>query len=124
MCTYEKKQQFSPLYSYQKFPRSGQKIRERSQATQRVFWEINYQKNWTGSLSEVDLGGHAHAFDKYLAQHIKTVRVKLPSRNISAQAWKLSKFSKMLIPQSQTADKSMAKQGRATQQSQDAKKTN
>ena len=31
------KQQFSPLYSYQKFPRSGQKIRERSQATERVF---------------------------------------------------------------------------------------
>ena len=27
------KQQFSPLYSYQKFPRSGQKFRGRSQAT-------------------------------------------------------------------------------------------
>ena len=67
MCTYEKKQQFSPLYSYQKFPRSGQKIWERSQATERVFWEINYPKIWTGSLSEVGLGGHAHAFDKYLA---------------------------------------------------------
>ena len=26
------KQQFSPLYSHQKFPRSGQKFRERSQA--------------------------------------------------------------------------------------------
>ena len=80
MCTYEKKQQFSPLYSYQKFPRSGQKIRERSQATERVFWEINYSKIWTGSLSEVDLRDHAHAFDKYLAQRNKTVRVKLPSR--------------------------------------------
>ena len=30
----------------------------------------------------------------------------------------------MLIPQSQTADKPMASQGRATQQSQDAKMTN
>ena len=55
MCTYEKKQQFSPLYSYQKFPRSGQKIGERSQATEPVFWEINYPKIWTGSLSEVYL---------------------------------------------------------------------
>ena len=33
----EKQQQFSPLYSYQKFPRSSQKIRERSQATEWVF---------------------------------------------------------------------------------------
>ena len=32
-----KKQRFSPLYSYQKFPRAGQKIRGRSQATERVF---------------------------------------------------------------------------------------
>ena len=31
------KQQFSPLYLYQKFRRSGKKIRERSQATERVF---------------------------------------------------------------------------------------
>ena len=80
MCTYEKKQQFSPLYSYQKFPRSGQKIWEKSQATELVFWEINYPKIWMGRLSEVDLGGHVHAFDKYLAQRNKPVRVKLPSR--------------------------------------------
>ena len=80
MCTYEKKQQFSPLYSYQKFRRAGQKIRERSQDTERVFWEINYPKIWMGSLSEVDLGGYAHSFDKYLAKRNKPVRVKLPSR--------------------------------------------
>ena len=71
MCPYEKKQQFSPLYSYQKFLRSGQKIRERSQATERVFREINYPKIWTGRLSKVDLGGHAHAFGKYLVQRNK-----------------------------------------------------
>ena len=34
------------------------------------------------------------------------------------------KFHKMLIPQSQAADKPKASRGRATQQSQDAKKTN
>ena len=33
-----------------------------------------------GSLSEVDLGGHAHAFDNYMTQCNKPVRVKLPSR--------------------------------------------
>ena len=38
-CVLTRKQQFSPLYSYQKFSRSGQKIWERSQATERVFWE-------------------------------------------------------------------------------------
>ena len=31
------KQQFSALYSYQKFPRSGQKSRRKSQATGGVF---------------------------------------------------------------------------------------
>ena len=80
MCTYEKKQQFSQLYSYQKVLKSGQKIRERSQANVRVFWEINVPKSWTGSLSEVDQRGQAHAFDKYLAQRNKPVPVKLPSR--------------------------------------------
>ena len=106
MFTYVKKQQFSPLYSYQKFLRSGQKNRERSQSTERVFWEINYPKIWTGSLSEVALGGHAYAYDdKYLAQ--RNVWSYLAG-SISAQAWKLSKFCKMLIPESQTADKPMA----------------
>ena len=33
-----------------------------------------------GSLSKVDLGGHAHTFDKYLAHHYNPVRVKLPTR--------------------------------------------
>ena len=80
MCTYKKKQQFRPLYSYQKFLRSGKKIRERPQATERVLWEINYPKFWTGSLSEVDLGGYAHAFDEYLPQRNKPVYVKLHSR--------------------------------------------
>ena len=32
-----------------------------------------------GSLNEVDMGGHAHAFEKYLAQCNKPVRLKLPS---------------------------------------------
>ena len=33
-----------------------------------------------GSLSEVDMGGHAHAFDKHFAQCNKPVRVQLPSK--------------------------------------------
>ena len=33
----EKKQQFSALYSNQKFQRSGQKFQERSHAIERVF---------------------------------------------------------------------------------------
>ena len=32
------------------------------------------------SPSKVDPGSHAHAFEKYLAQHHKAVCVELPSR--------------------------------------------
>ena len=73
-----------------------------------------------GSLSEVDLGGHAHAFDKYLAQRNTPVRVELPSRkHVMPKPEKLSKFRKMLIPQPQIADKHIASGGRATQDLQD-----
>ena len=70
------------------------------------------------------MGGHAHAFDKYLAQCNKPVRVKLPSRKHVLQKPKNSQFRKMLIPQLQTADKHMALGSRDTQQSQDNTKTN
>ena len=78
-----------------------------------------------GSLSEVDMGCHEHASGKYLAQCNKPVRVKLPSRkHVLPKPESSQSFVKMLIPQWQTADKPMAPRGRATQQSQDAKKTN
>ena len=94
----QEKQQFSPLYSYM-FPRSGKKIRERSQATKWGFWELNYPKYWTGSPSEVDLGGHAYAFVKFSAQYHKAVCEKLPSRKqfLPKPDKKNSKLHKMLI---------------------------
>ena len=88
MFTYEKKKTFSLKYWYQKLPRPCQKFREKSQTIERVFWELkacfydeNYPTFQTGCPSEVDLGGHAHAFDKYLVQHPKAVCVELPWRN-------------------------------------------
>ena len=51
-----------------------------------------------GSLSEVDLVDHVHAFDEYSVQDHKTVCVELPSRkHVLHKPLKASKFHKMLI---------------------------
>ena len=62
MLTYEKKQHFSPVYTYQKFPRPSQKFWERSQATEQVFWVLEAPKFWTGILSKVNLEGYEQDF--------------------------------------------------------------
>ena len=48
MFTYKKMQQLYPLYSYPKFARSGQKFRVRSQAIERIFWELKLSKILNG----------------------------------------------------------------------------
>ena len=51
-----------------------------------------------GSLSEENLGGHAHAFEKYLEQQYEAVCVEIPNRKlVLPKPEKHSKFHKLLI---------------------------
>ena len=68
------------MFTYEKKKSSVLIPKKRSHAIWRVFYELkawfynkNIQKFRAGSPSEVDLGGYAHAFDKYLAQHHESV---------------------------------------------------
>ena len=51
------------------------------------------------SLSEVNLAGHAHAFEKYLEQHYEAVCAELPHRKLVfyKPENKHSKYHKLLI---------------------------